>query len=140
MNFRPKHKDIGDLGGSLPMTSMIDVVFLLLVFFLVTSSFALSEEHLSAAAKSERKGQSSTELTPQIIDVVRRDGRDLFLLGETATPSQDALTKLLRTLPKDPGVAVRVHDDATVQAAASALQAAENAGFTKRSYVPAASP
>ncbi len=139
MNFRPKHEDIGGTAeGTLPMTSMIDVVFLLLVFFLVTSTFSISEDRLSAAAKSQRTGAGASDLTPQIVDVIRREGTEAYLLGEFATRSPDELRRRLEQLPKEPGVAIRVHDDATVAAAAAALQAARDAGFEKRSYVPAA--
>ncbi|MEQ8770592.1 MAG: biopolymer transporter ExbD [Phycisphaerales bacterium] len=137
MNFRPKHEDIGDASGTLPMTSMIDVVFLLLVFFLVTSTFSVSEDRLSAAAKSQRVGTGASDLTPQIVDVMARDGVVVFAMGELATPDARELRRALASLPKEPGVAIRVHDDATVAAAAAALQAARDAGFEKRSYVPA---
>lgn len=139
MNFRPRHEDIGDASGTLPMTSMIDVVFLLLVFFLVTSTFSVSEDRLSAAAKSQRVGTGASDLTPQIVDVVRRNGIELYAIGEITTPDPQELRRALERLPKQPGVAIRVQDDVTVAAAAAALQAARDAGFEKRSYVPAQS-
>ena len=45
-------------GGSkleMQMTSMIDVVFLLLIFFMVTSSFQKAERELDPAIKVERQ-------------------------------------------------------------------------------------
>ncbi len=138
MKFRPKHEDMGASTGTLPMASMIDVVFLLLVFFLVTSTFSTSEDRLNAAAKAQRTGTGASDLTPQIVDVMERDGKDVYVIGETATGDPAALRRVLQALPKEPGVAIRVHDDATVAGAAAALQAARDAGFEKRSYVPAA--
>jgi hypothetical protein len=48
---------------------------------------------------------------------------------------QASLTAILRELPKEPGVVVRVDEDELVQWAAAALQAARDAGFTRVSYV-----
>ncbi|MEZ6317923.1 MAG: biopolymer transporter ExbD [Phycisphaerales bacterium] len=124
--------------GALPMTPMIDVVFLLLIYFLVTSDFSLEESRLSAASAVEKRGPAATELTPQIVDVKLVDGRDTFVVGELATHDARELTALLRRLPKTEGVAIRVADNVSVASAAAALQSAADAGFTRRSYVPAA--
>jgi hypothetical protein len=54
------------------MTSMIDVVFLLLIFFMVTSSFQKTERELDPAVKVERKaGSQAQDLAPAIVEVVR---------------------------------------------------------------------
>ena len=50
----------------------------------------------------------------------------------------DALRDAIRSLPKEPGVVVRVADDVTVEGAASALQACRDAGFTRIAYQPSA--
>jgi hypothetical protein len=51
--------------------------------------------------------------------------------------TREALTGVLRQLPKEAGVVVRVRGDAPVAAAAAAQQACKDAGFTRISYVPA---
>lgn len=137
MKIAPTHARRGSALGALPMTSMIDVVFLLLVFFLVTSSFSQSEGRLSAAARPQSDAPATSDLAPQIVDVTIRNGRDTFVLGERATHDARQLTAWLQELPKDQGVAVRVSGDASVASAAQALQSAQDAGFTKRNYVAA---
>ena len=59
----------------LQMTSMIDVVFLLLIFFMVTSSFRETERELDPAVKIERQsGAQAADLAPTIIRIVRSGG------------------------------------------------------------------
>lgn len=119
-------------------TSFIDVVFLLLIFFLVTATFQREEGRLSSALEAERaSGGRSADLLPQIIDVRADDAGPVYTMGERAVRDRDALAVLLRALPKEPGVFVRVHGSAPVHAVAAALQASRDAGFVKISYVPA---
>ena len=57
----------------LSMTSMIDVVFLLLIFFMTTASFVKTERELDSGIKVERQsaGQQQSDFEPAIIDVVK---------------------------------------------------------------------
>lgn len=123
--------------GALPMTSMIDVVFLLLIFFMVTANFAEDEAELSSALQSEGRGAATQNLRPQVLTVTGRDGRAVFSIGARTISSRPELMTVLRSLPKEQGVIVRVMDDAPIEAAAMALQSAADAGFRKRTYVPA---
>jgi len=122
--------------GRLQLTSMIDVIFLLLIFFMVTTTFSQPESRLSPGLREERTGAVS-DLTPQIIDVSRENGRDAYRMGDRVYADRAALTEALRALPREPGVFVRAADSASVAAVAAALQAARDAGFDKVSYVPA---
>jgi len=122
--------------GAVPMTSMIDVVFLLLIFFLLTANFSQSEDRLNATIQSERSGSSASELQPQVVSVEMVQGRVGFRIGERAVYTGEALRAILDQLPKEAGVAVKVDDRVPIQAAATAMQAAHDAGFVKRTYVP----
>jgi biopolymer transport protein ExbD len=119
------------------MTSMIDVVFLLLIFFLVTSSFAPDEGRLDSALQTEGGNARVTDLQPQVVSVERQGDVVVYRVGQRVTTSVQELTAVLSQLPKEAGVAVKVSGDVSVGSAASAMQAAYNAGFEKRSYVPA---
>lgn len=120
----------------LPITSMIDVVFLLLIFFLVTSDFSIVEQRIPAALRTDQRGAASSELQPQIVTIRLSGGVPVFVVGERIAPDQPRLTALLRELPREQGVAVRAGPGVSVSAVAAALQAAADAGFTKRTYVP----
>jgi len=120
------------LGAS--MTPMIDVVFLLLVFFLVTASFSADEDSLSSDAASESEG--TTQITgPIILEVGAGTGSAVYRIGERRLSSVSELTEVLRALRSDDGLVIRADDDASIASVAAAMQAAEDAGHTKRSYV-----
>lgn len=124
--------------GTLPMTSMIDVVFLLLIFFMMTVSASMPEKDLASALKpqSEQQG-AAADFQPQIVFVERRGDVVVFRLGANNLTDRVQLLRLLRELPKASGVVVRVANDVPVDSAAAAIQTCKDAGFTKVSYVPA---
>ncbi|TVQ60641.1 MAG: biopolymer transporter ExbD [Phycisphaerales bacterium] len=136
MRFRPKHRPVG-IPSDLPMTSMIDVVFLLLIFFMITATF-VRERELRSTLDAVREGAgSAADLSPQIVEVELRNGRSAYRIGARIMRTQEELFGVLTELPKEGGVFIRVHGDAPWGAAAGALQAAQDAGFLKRTYVPA---
>ncbi|MFK7759367.1 MAG: ExbD/TolR family protein [Phycisphaerales bacterium] len=120
----------------LPLTSMIDVVFLLLVYFLVTSEFAQPERDLSAAVQTDGGGVRASDLQPQIIDVRGSGDEIVFVIGSQTVTTKRGLTQILTGLPKEPGVAIRAEHGVPISGIASAMQAAQDAGFDRRSYVP----
>tara|TARA_R110000744_G_scaffold111090_3_gene209312 strand:- start:3130 stop:3486 length:357 start_codon:yes stop_codon:yes gene_type:complete len=115
---------------------MIDVVFLLLVYFLVTSSFAQPERDLPSSVQTDGGGIRSSELQPQIVVIELNGDGAVYRVGSNSVGSQDELTQLLRSLPKEPGVAVKAQRDVPIRFIAVAMQASQDAGFTRRSYVP----
>lgn len=136
MRFRPKHRSVG-IASDLPMTSMIDVVFLLLIYFMITATF-VRERELRSTLDSVREGSGrAADLAPQVVEVELRDGRSSYRIGARIMRTQEELASVLAELPKEGGVFVRVHGDAPWGAAAGALQAVQDAGFLRRTYVPA---
>lgn len=124
--------------GKLPLTSLIDVIFLLLIFFMLTSSFTPDESELASALQSEKQSAGrAADLQPQVVSVEMSATGPIFRLGARALTTQADLEGLLRALPKEGGVFVKVSGDVPVGAAAAALQASKDAGFKKVSYVPA---
>ena len=122
------------------MTSMIDCVFLLLIFFMVTSSFNKAERELDPAIKVQRLASGTTpDLVPAMVDVVRGAGRFVYRLGGRELKSPAELTDVLRRLDnKLEGAIVRAADEAPFDMAAGAIQACKSAGFVLVSYVPLA--
>lgn len=133
--LRPSRRRRSQL-GALPLTSMIDVVFLLLIFFLVTADFAKKESKLPAALQTEGGGVSSSDLQPQIIQITLQEGQVIFTIGQVRCTDRASLESVLNQLPRDPGIAIKSAPDVPIQAVATALQAARNTGFARRSYVP----
>lgn len=117
---------------------MIDIIFLLLIYFFLSTTLAPPESRLSPALRAERRDAgSSADLQPQVVEVARIGGSPGFRLGGRVLRGQEALTEALRDLPKEIGVFVRVSDGVTARWPAAALQACRDAGFGKVTYVPA---
>jgi len=122
---------------SLSMTSMIDAVFLLLSYFIFTTMAGEQESHLTADVTAMRPGTGASALSPQIVEVQSDAGGSLFRIGANQVRQRDQLAAILKQLPHEPGVVVRVHPGPDVAAVAAAMQAAQDAGFEKVSYVAA---
>ncbi len=137
MKISRRHHDLAAL-GVLPMAPMIDVVFLLLIFFMVTVSASTPESDLASTLKpqSEQQG-AAADFQPQIVSIVRTGDMVFYHLGAHQLTSRVELARLLRELPKDSGVVVKVSNNVPVEAAAGVLQTCKDVGFTKVSYVPA---
>jgi biopolymer transport protein ExbD len=125
----------------LSMTSMIDVVFLLLIFFLVTTTFVKAERQLRPAIQVQEETQESSQqgfLEPAVVHVKRLGGRNFFKLGgREMTTYEELLEVLLVFENKEDGSFIVVDDQASFDMTAAAIQACREAGFTSVSYVPA---
>ncbi len=119
----------------LPLIALIDVILFLLMYFLLAGSMEAEERELATTLGSGRAtAGDSGGFTPQVIDAVMQGSRVSYRLGTRTAANRAALTDLIRSLPREPGIVVRVADDVSVEAAAAALQACRDAGFTKIAY------
>ena len=120
------------------MTPMIDVIFLLLIYFFLSTVHAPPESRLSPALQAERvRGGAGADFQAQIVDVRPVEGRAAFVVGSRAVFDAPSLRRVLEALPKEGGVFVRGHEGVRTTAAVDALQAARDAGFERVTYVPA---
>lgn len=119
----------------LPLIGMIDVFFLLLVYFVVSATISQPEDELGAALRQESSQASATDLQPQYVEVQRSASGAVYKVGSRTLQTREELVEILSELPKEAGVFVRVNDDAPVWAAAAALQACHDAGYEKLTYV-----
>ena len=120
----------------LPLIGMIDAFFLLLIYFLVSATITPREEELAAALAADSKDAAASDLEPQVVEVTPdRERGAVFVVSAQRIATQPDLTILLEKLPKEGGLFVRAADDAPVWAVAAALQAAEDAGFERLTYV-----
>ena len=122
----------------LSMTSMIDVVFLLLIFFMTTASFVRTERNLDSAIQVKSSSASAPDLQPAIVEVRASDlGGYVFRVGQRELRDREELTDLLRQFEnRAQGAFVRVSDDAPFRMAAAAVQACKSSGFAAVSYIP----
>jgi len=124
---------------ALNLASMIDVTFLLLLYFLVTTVLAMPEDRLSPSLQSsaETSAGPDSDFQPQIVEVRHLEGATAYRLGTEVFRDRQALTDALAPLPKQSGLFVKVFDDVPVAAAAAAIQAGRDAGFERLTYVAA---
>jgi biopolymer transport protein ExbD len=121
----------------LSMTSMIDVVFLLLIFFLTTASIVKTERNLDSAITVNRQASGRSDFEPAIIEVVDSEAGFVYRLGSRDIRSQQELIQVLRQFEnKADGAFVRVGDEVPFEMAAAAIQACKSARFPTVSYVP----
>lgn len=122
----------------LSMTSMIDVVFLLLIFFIVTTTFVRPEREIVSAIKVNEKRTAADEsnLDPAIVDVILQDSQVLYRIGAVRTNDLSEIKTLLDGFEdKSEGAFVRVADDVPYEAAARAIGACRASGFESVSYL-----
>ncbi len=123
----------------LSMTSMIDVVFLLLIFFLVTTTFIRPEKQLTSAIKVNERdsNQRPSDLEPAIVDVQSVNGKVVYKLGAISTGDVQDLKSTLESFEdKSEGAFVRVADQVAFEHAAKAIGICRAAGFPSVSYIP----
>lgn len=105
---RLANEDLGE-DSQLNLAPMIDVVFLLLIFFMVATTFATLEEQIDLDLPVAESGEAPLEIQDELIVDVDRDG-NLFLEG--AAVDEDALANLFeRTARRDPDTPVTVRGD-----------------------------
>lgn len=137
MNFSRVNKARKPVIPRLPLVAFIDVVLFLLLYFVVATSVNPPEGQLGAALRTDSKGGGqAASLTPQILRVESDGSGVVFKMGDRTVQTADGLLALLKQLPKEAGIVVRVAGNVPVDAAAAAVSAGRQAGFVKISYVP----
>ena len=108
------------------MTSLIDVTFLLLVYFMTPT----------IQTQNQSAGGSDADFQAQSVDVLLRDGVQVYQLGQQTMRTEQELRQRLSGLPLDLGVFIRAGDGVSVGFTMAAIQAARDAGFRQVTYVP----
>jgi len=127
------------------MTPMIDVVFLLLVFFVWTASFQTIEYVLDSqvAAQQGTNASVDTQLTPPtdsedvLIRIESVAGELVWSVSQrSATSLVDVKERLIRLAEVDASVKVILHPDPEVplEFVIGAFDAAQLAGFTQVAF------
>ncbi len=124
--------------ATLSLSSMIDVTFLLLIYFIVTTVLSKPEDQLNPALLIDQGSVVEDSLMdPQIIYVQTKNLQLIYKLGSQQFSDRSALAEVLKVLPKEPGIIIKADDSVTVGFAVAAIQESRDAGFTKVTYVPA---
>ena len=140
----PNHDRTGSL--EVKMTPMIDVVFLLLIFFVWTSSFELPEYDLpSSLAEVPAGGSEANSDSPPpveafdeiVVKLLVRDGLPLIEFNgqqvDSAAALRDRLAEVI-ALGVQPPVIIDPEGEVTMDRAVEAYDAALNAGADRVLY------
>ena len=121
------------------LTSMIDITFLLLIYFMLATVLASTEDTLSPTlqVQAEAAAGPTSDFQPQIIEVMSTEEGIVYQVGSRRCATRGELVEVLLALPKEVGLFIHVHDGANVGAAVAAMQVAHDAGFEEVTYVPA---
>lgn len=138
-------RSAGGSGYDIPMTPMIDVVFLLLVFFVWTASFQLAENRLPGAIAPPTAGAAPSE-SPQetpppeadfdqvVVRVHWRDGAPSWTINDQRAESLTAVRDGLRriaAIKSDAPVVLHPDQPTPFGHVIDAYDAARQAGFAK---------
>ena len=134
---RPSRRRVDRI--TLNLASMIDVTFLLLIYFMVTMVLSDQEDHLSPTLQTETEATAgeATDFQPQIIDVMVLDGAPAYRIGSRVMRDRSELAEALAPLPTSVGVFIKVATGVPVGFAVQAIQVSRDAGFDQVTYVPA---
>lgn len=129
MNLRTRRRE--EL--SINLTPLIDVVFLLLIFFMVSTTFT-KEGSFKVDLPEASSGQEETE-TKQVVVSIDRSGRyfinDQALNDSELETLKGALQKLKASLKKDQPIVIKADAEAAHQAVVKVLDAAGQLGLTR---------
>ena len=100
MNFTPKRKP---KAPTVALTSMLDVIFLLLCFFVTVSVFSQWESEISIKLPNAKTAQEPERLPGEIIVNLTREGRIRVNGGDmTLTELKSRLAKIAKFYPGQP--------------------------------------
>ncbi|MEZ6093673.1 MAG: biopolymer transporter ExbD [Pirellulaceae bacterium] len=123
----------------LPMSSMIDVVFLLLIFFLTTTTFVRSEKEITSAIQYDSQSEKAvtSELEPAVIQINGTSEGIEYRFGSVVTSSIDPVQTFLKDFQhKSEGVFLRIGDGVPFETTAQMISYAKRVGFQQVTYVP----
>lgn len=110
----------------LSLTPLIDVVFILLLFFMLTSSF-IKWHNMELAVSAPSQSSSRSNDTPPLVFRLNAEG-ELRVAGQAYTSSQDADLQLLLNDHADASIILQTADEVDVQQIVSTIDRLKRLG------------
>ncbi len=128
MNLRPRVSEEPEIN----VISMVDIVLVLLLFFMVTSSF-VHQSHLSMELPKAQQATAGEPKTPITIDL---SAAGQVRMNKQVVPMSDLAGQLKALAAKDPErvIVLRADKNTTQQYVIDVLDAAQEAGLTRISF------
>lgn len=111
------------------MAPMIDIVFLLLIFFMVSTTFVDHEKEMGIELPQASSGDAPERKPEEVVINIGQDGR--VYLGQDEVPEADLLASLERTARRDPEtpVTIRGHRQAFHEHVVAVMDTCRRAGL-----------
>jgi biopolymer transport protein ExbD len=134
MNFRLRA--VPESGG-FQIAPMVDIVFLLLIFFLVTWNFARYETELDVVVPTAREGQETRRAVGEVILNVRADGT-IVMNRREMTPDElrQALERISALYP-DQAVVLRGDENVSYREIVAVLDVCRSANIWNVAFATA---
>jgi biopolymer transport protein ExbD len=119
---------------SVPMAPMIDMVFLLLVFFMTVSSMSQAGHRVELELPESTSGETPTDLSNRVMLSVQKDGT--FYLGGELVLAEKLVSRLQSMHDRFPEMKLRIRADrgTTFSDVKKAMTAATEAGISDYLY------
>ncbi len=117
----------------LPLAGMVDVLFLLLIFFMTASVFRDSEMSMDVSLPTSETAAAAVGPGQQIVITIGQD--DTIFLGQRAVPMDElrgVLEQLVAVAPND-SVVVRSDENSRAGTMVRVMDLAQQAGLTETS-------
>ena len=129
-----KFRNAGPEPAGFQLAPMIDIVFLLLIFFIVTWQFSRSEMDLKVSVPTSTEGRDNKRSLREIIINVREDGS--MIVDGKALTEEEVLSKLAVIVRLDENQPVRLRGDGAAdwQTMVGVIDVVERAGIWNISF------
>ncbi|MCP5021848.1 MAG: biopolymer transporter ExbD [bacterium] len=113
----------------LNLTPMIDVIFLLLIFFMVATTFQDPERELDVDLPQAQSGSTLTEQDDEVVINIKQDGT--VVISDREVTQEELVRHLSQTAQQDPETPVTIRGDRFVhhEDVVSAMDACGSAGL-----------
>lgn len=109
MKFQTREPEKADF----PLAPMVDVVFLLLIFFIATKQYSQSEKELNVSVPVAEEGADARQTVGEIIVNVRESGE--VVVDKTLMDKKQLFEKLQRIARVHKNQAIRIRGDGKVE-------------------------
>lgn len=119
----------------LQLAPLIDILLLLLLFFIITMNFAKQETEIEIAVPAAEEGKENTDRTyGEIVVNVKKDGT-ITMEGQTLTEEQLLnKLKLIASVQKDQAVILRSDENSLYKFTINVLDVCQKAGIWNVSF------
>ena len=120
----------GSAISTLSMTPLIDIVFLLLIFFLVATRFVQEDREIDVPLPDASEAMPLTIAPKELFINIDRDGR-FFVNGQTLDVDEleEVLVRAATNNPVNQSVIIRSHKRAAVEYTVTAINLCKRAGI-----------